>query len=369
VTLDQAIPTDVLAAAMAPRLLVGRGLLAGEIARLGGRYGLLTHPDAAAILPVAIREGALARVDVASLAGEDLAALEASLPEAPLVVGFGGGMVMDAAKYVAWRRGCRLLLAPGIVSVDASVTNTIAVRESGGVAYRGFVVADAIVVDVDLVERAPARLNRAGIGDLASIHTALVDWRLGAAVGRATFDDEVAAASAHVLARVEALAGDVFDVTERGLEAVIRGYVEVNALCLRAGHSQPEEGSEHYVGYRLEQLTGRSFVHGELIGLGGVLMATLQRNDPRRLVRLLDACGVGWRPDAQDISIETIVEALVGLPAFVRDHDYPYSIVDEAELSEPAAQAVVDRAIVDLAHLDRALFDPAPVDRASGLAT
>lgn len=348
-TLDQAIPTDALAAAMAPRLVVGRGLLAGEISRLEDRYVLLTQPDAAAHLQATIRDHAIARVDVSSLASDDLGALEAALPKAGLVVGFGGGMVMDAAKYVAWRRGCRLLLAPGIVSVDAPVTNTIAVRESGAVAYRGFVVADAIVVDVDLVERAPARLNRAGIGDLASIHTALVDWRLGAAVGRAAFDDGIAAASATVLARVEVLSGDVFRVTERGLEAVIRGYVEVNALCLRVGHSQPEEGSEHYVGYRLEQLTGRSFVHGELIGLGGVLMATLQRNDPLRLVRLLDACGVGWRPNAQDLSTETIIEALVGLPAFVRAHDYPYSIVDEADLSEPAARSLVDRAI-DLAR-------------------
>ena len=100
---------------------------------------------------------------------------------------------------MAWRRGTPLLLAPSIISVDASVTNTIALRRAGQVEYVGFVVAEAIIADLDLISRAPARLNRAGVGDLLSIETARVDWALGAKAGRLDFDEDVDAAAAQVL--------------------------------------------------------------------------------------------------------------------------------------------------------------------------
>ena len=47
---------------------------------------------------------------------EILAAWERELPEADAVVGIGGGVCMDAAKYIAWRREIPLWLAPSIVS-------------------------------------------------------------------------------------------------------------------------------------------------------------------------------------------------------------------------------------------------------------
>lgn len=336
------VAPDLLERAMHPRLLVGRGVLAQATAFLEGRVLLLTQPGPLAALDPAIR----ARPDhvamVDSLAARDLEALIASLPEADHVVGIGGGMTLDAAKYVAWRRDLPLLLAPSVVSVDASVTNTIAVRRDGTVVYEGFVVADAIVADLDLIAAAPARLNRAGVGDLLSIHTGLFDWRLGAAAGRIALDEAIAARAAAVLERLYGLADEVAAVSDVALEAILRGFVEVNELCLRAGHSGPEEGSEHYFGYRLEAVTGRSFVHGELIGLGTALMAALQGNDPARVVAFLDACRVEWRPAAQGLDRAVLREALAGLPAFVRSAGLPYSIVDEAALTLEVADHLLD---------------------------
>ena len=333
----------LMAAAMAVRVEVGRGIVPATLAALERPWLLVTQAGPLAALPVGLAGRAAAILEVDSLARTDLEALvERVSPGVSTVVGLGGGMALDAAKWVAWRRRLTLVLAPSIVSVDASVTNTVAVRDGGSIVYEGFVVADRILVDTDIVERAPARLNRAGVGDLLSIHTGLLDWRLGAAAGRIAFDDSIASASAAVLDRTEALAPEIATVSEAGIGGLVTMYAEVNALCLRAGHSGPEEGSEHYLGYRLEEVTGRSFVHGELVGLGTVLMATLQGNDPARPVRILDACGVEWRPEQQQLAREQIVEALVGLPAFVRTHALPWSIADEADLSRGAAERLLD---------------------------
>ncbi len=346
------ITNELRARAADPLLRIGRGMLPGTLRALPRGWALVTQVEPLAHLDPALLAAAGATTHlVDSLAVDALGRLIAELPpgNAP-VVGLGGGIALDAAKWCAWLTGRHLVLVPGVVSVDAAVTNTVAVREAGGVVYRGFVVADAIVLDPDFVRQAPARLNRAGVGDLLSIHTGLHDWRLGAAAGTIAFDDEIAGAAAAVLDRVEALAPQIGAVSDAGLERVLRAYAEVNALCLRAGHSGPEEGSEHYFGYHLEQVAGRSFVHGELIGLGTVLMAALQGNDPDRPRRILGDCRVDWSPTALGVELAAVREALVGLPAFVRAQHLPHSVIDEADLGPAVVDALLVRVLGPAPH-------------------
>lgn len=329
-------------AAMEPDLRIGHGILAPMVRGLGGQVALLTQPEPLAAADPIVAARADVTVMVESLALADLEAMEAALQPVDRVMGMGGGMTMDAAKYVAWRRGVPLVLAPSIVSVDAAVTNTVAIRRGGSVVYEGFVVAEAIVADLDLIQRAPARLNRAGVGDLLSIHTGLADWRLGARAGRIAFDEAVAMRARRVLDGLLDLGDEVAAVEDVALEVILRGYALVNELCLRVGHSGPEEGSEHYLAYRLEAVTGRSFVHGELIALGTVLMSRLQGNEPERIVRFLDRCRVAWRPAEQGLDAATLRLALLGLAAFVRGAGLPWSVIDEGSLDASAVDRLLE---------------------------
>lgn len=325
----------LLERAMHPDLRIGRGILGRDLS-FPGRGALLTQPGPAEVLAPGLRAAFATTVMVESLAADRLEALAGSLAGLDWIAGVGGGMTMDAAKYAAWRLGVPLVLAPSIASVDASVTNTIAVRRGERVVYEGFVVAERIVADLELIAAAPPRLNRAGVGDLLSIHTGLRDWAIGARAGKIGFDEGIAGRSWAVLEGLWAAADEVAVVSDAALELILRGYAEVNQLCLLAGHSGPEEGSEHYVAYHVEALTGRSFVHGELIGLGAVLMARLQDNEPERVVAFLDRCGVAWRPDDLEISRPVLEAALAGLPTFVRRAGLAWSIADEADLSPGA---------------------------------
>jgi glycerol-1-phosphate dehydrogenase [NAD(P)+] len=325
-----------------PDVRIGRGTLAQEVARPGGRYALVSQQEVLDRVATSIVRGAAAVLTATSLDEQDLAAAVAGLPDVDRVVGIGGGMAMDTAKFVAWHRACPLLLAPSIISVDACVTNTVALRRAGRVEYDGFVVAEPIVADLGLIAAAPPRLNRAGVGDLLSIQTGRFDWALGARAGRIAFDPLVDAAAAAVLERLYSLADDVAAVTDRALESILRAYVEVNALLLAVGHSGPEEGSEHYVAYAAEAHTGRSFVHGELIGLGVVLMSGLQGEGQARAVAFLDRCRVAWRPADLGLDRETLRAILLGLPRFVRQAGLPYSIIDEARLDAAAVERLLD---------------------------
>lgn len=328
--------TALLEWAKRPDLRVGRGILAPAVEALSGDYVLISQPQPLRQVDAAIVEAAVMTLEADSLEEADLRRLATAAPKTANIVGIGGGMVMDAAKYVAWKCGAHLLLAPSIISVDASVTNTVAVRREGRVEYHGFVVADPIVADLELIAAAPARLNRAGVGDLLSIQTGRFDWALGAQAGRISFDDRIDAAAAHVLEQLYGVADEVFDVTDGALEHIIRAYVTVNALLLEAGHSGPEEGSEHYFAYAVEAATGRSFVHGELVALGTVLMSHLQDGSGARTAAFLDRCGVEWRPGQLGLDREVLVEVMAGLPRFVSEAGLPYSVIDQTAFDDAA---------------------------------
>ena len=122
----------------------------------------------------------------------------------------------------------------------------------------------------------------------------------------------------------------------------MKAYAEINALCLQAGHSQLEEGSEHYLAYSLEAVAGHGFVHGEVVGLGTMLMATLQDNDPSRVRRILARSRVDWSPERLSVSRDQVLRTLCGLATFVRAAKLPYSIVDEVEITGSVAEGLLD---------------------------
>ena len=93
------------------------------------------------------------------------------------IIGLGGGTAIDTAKYLAWRTGLPLILVPSALTVDAPFTDSAAVRRDGRIHYTGSVAPEAVIVDAALIRTAPAHLNRGGVGDILSIHTALCDWR------------------------------------------------------------------------------------------------------------------------------------------------------------------------------------------------
>jgi glycerol-1-phosphate dehydrogenase [NAD(P)+] len=271
----------------------------------------------------------------------------AAAPPCDLVVAIGGGRAIDLGKYLAWKRGLQLVTIPTVLSVDAFVTPAAGIRVKGKVEYLGRTSPDPLIIDYTLLRSAPNELNIAGIGDLISIHTATRDWELAEQAGRSEypFCAESVERARMILKGVGDLAAEIRDCTNAGLQALVDGYLEVNRICLPAGHYRVEEGSEHYLFYALEERLERTFIHGPIIGLGVKLMALLQENDPDGIAQLMKEVGLICEPAAMDLSREALESALLNLRSYVEGRpDLWYTVINE----RPIGSALIEKAVDEL---------------------
>ena len=267
-----------------------------------------------------------------------------TLPPVDTVIGVGGGSALDFAKYLAWKRDLRLILIPSIVSVDACVTSSIGVRDERSGPLRRPREARAPPRRLRPDPRAPPRLNRAGAGDILSIHTGSFDWLLGYRKDGERYDRQVARRAAELLRELERNAAEISQVSDKGIRTLVELFQAENDLCEGFGNSRPEEGSEHFFAYNAELRTGKQFIHGEIVCLGILLMSRLQENRPEWVMGLLEDLGVLYRPS--DIGLEPgeLRDSLSTLDEFCRQEGLPYTIIREA-LGAPNA---IDALISDL---------------------
>ena len=267
----------------------------------------------------------------------------ATVPECDTFIGIGGGQAVDLAKYFSWKRGKRLVTIPTVLSVDAFVTPGSAVRRGNDVIYIGEASPDPLVIDYDVIRTAPVELNIAGVGDLLSIHTATFDWEYAHNHGKSEYEfsaDDVAKARA-VLSKVMSKVDDIANVTDAGIDAIVNGYMEVNSICIPAGHYRVEEGSEHYVFYAMEKKYQRSFIHGHIVGLD--VMSRLQQNKSDEITKFMDQVGLHYQPKHMGLTREGVKDVLMNMKDFVASRSKLwFTIINDTDFNEKIVESIIE---------------------------
>lgn len=258
----------------------------------------------------------------------------AGLQPFDLTIGLGGGMAMDIAKYHAWKGAKPVYQIPTAISVDAMFSYPIALRVDGKVQYVGEMIPEKIYCDFAILQSAPPVMNRSGVCDLLSCHTALFDWKLAVARGHSHMDEALYEQTSRILQDVKDHLQEVYDVSERGLRMLMEGFRFVAVENYRVGHCQYEEGSEHFFYYCLEAQTRKHYLHGKVINLGILLMSLLQDNDVASIKSTLQRAGVPIHPDSMGITYDDVRDALRSCNQYVREKGYSYSILNERPITE-----------------------------------
>lgn len=221
---------------------------------------------------------------------------------ADAVVALGGGTISDIGKVAVGRAREAGPTSPVLVTVQtaASVdgyTDDVSVVLRGGVKRTvPSCWPDAVLADSVTIAGAPARMNRAGFGEMTSMLVAPADWRLAALVG---VDPTFQPGPVRLLGRL----GADLHTFSRGVAAAEPDAVAqlTRALALRgiatgiAGTTAVLSGVEHLVSHMLDQHHSQHHLpmglHGAQVGVASVVSAAawemlLDRLDEGRTPRL-----------------------------------------------------------------------------------
>ena len=272
-----------------------------------------------------------------------LEAMERSIPDVKAIVGIGGGMATDAAKFVAWKRNIPVDVIPTITSVDASVTKSIAARAGGHVTYIGYIVPRNVYIDNTVIGNAPKRLNRSGVGDILCGHTALFDWKLAHDAIGESYDQSIVRKMNEWLEVVETNAQAINQMNSMGIKLIMQAFEEISIICRTFGSSRPQEGADHTFAYNAEFFTKKNFFHGELVALGTFVIANLQDNNPDHLVNIFQKCGILWQPKDIGLTKNEFMQVLRTLNWYQKNFGRRYSILDCKTIDEPFIEGIVQK--------------------------
>jgi glycerol-1-phosphate dehydrogenase [NAD(P)+] len=235
------------------------------------------------------------------------AAIEAFRPS--LVLGVGGGRVVDVAKLAAARREADVVTIPTQFASDAVCSPVAIVADDQGRQRSvGARMPMAIVVDMEVVESAPPAAWRAGLGDLVSNLSAVRDWRRAHELRGEELDDFAClTAEAAALSVVEDEA-DLADGDYR--QKVIRGLILSGIAMEMAGSSRPASGSEHLMSHALDRVLEQPRAHGLQVAMGTIAAGILRGEDGTRLVAFFRRVGLPVTPADLGISLDEFVAAV-----------------------------------------------------------
>lgn len=223
---------------------------------------------------------------------------------AQMVVGLGGGKVIDTAKAVAHRVRAPMVIVPTLASTDAPCSSlSVVYDDDGGVLEYLFLERspDLVLVDSAVVVQAPARFLAAGMADALSTR---FESAAAAASGTSNCAGGRPSAAALVLG---AVAWDV--VREHGVSALraaragtvtpaVELVIEVNTLHSGLGFESGGYAGAHAIHNGLLTVGSTAGgLHGERVNFGVLTQLVLER-----------------RRDAELDEFITVTRAL-GLPA------------------------------------------------------
>ena len=138
-------------------------------------------------------------------------------------------------------------------------------------------------------------------------------------------------------------AGAIRAATDEGIRALTSALAYGGGAFAEAGWNPRHiEGADHFVFYALEYVTGRSYLHGQAVGLGILIASALQGNEPDRIRAVLDTLAVPYAPESMGIRWDDVRRALDALSEVIERSHLWYTIASARPVTPQFFAAVRD---------------------------
>lgn len=222
---------------------------------------------------------------------EDIVELAFSMDsKTQVILGLGGGKVIDAAKYAAYLRRLPFISVPTSASSDGFSSASASLTVNGRRTSVPARMAYGIVADTDIIKSAPEKFLYSGIGDMVSKITALYDWSYEAEKGASVVNDFAVmiakkAVNSFVRTPFRDIREDLF------LRELLDSLAMSGIANEIAGNSAPTNGSEHLISHALDKMLEQPQLHGVQVGIATYLMSRVQDHRFLRVNAILTDTG------------------------------------------------------------------------------
>ncbi|MEG2177127.1 MAG: glycerol dehydrogenase, partial [Oscillibacter sp.] len=253
----------------------------------------------------------------------DRVAALAKAQSATAIVGIGGGKILDTAKAAAFQAGLPCVIVPTVASTDSPCSSlSVIYRENGEFDRYLFLdrCPDMVLVDTEIIAKAPAALLIAGMGD------AMATWFEARACRASGKNNQVGgspACSATALARLcwEVLQADgpaALSAVSQGISIpALENIVEVNTYLSGVGFESGGLAAAHALqkGLTLIPALHRTY-HGNKVAFCTLAQLVLEQVPREELEQLLTFCrAVGLPVCLADLGWSSVDHTLLRLAA------------------------------------------------------
>ncbi len=267
------------------------------------------------------------------------------------IFGVGGGKVIDVGKYAASLEDIDFISIPTCPSNDG-ICSPVAVIDLKSL---GAKMPIGLIVDLDVIQKAPIRNIRAGIGDLISNLSAVEDWRLASREKGEKFDPFSALLAETGAFLVLNDRQDAYPTKHRQDACAIKPDIESYSFLKRlvyglvlsgiamavAGSSRPCSGGEHEISHAIDELYGGKALHGEQVAVGTLFTLNLQKNKYFKRVRdFFKHCEVPMKYSDIGLTEEEFIKAISYAPNTRKER---YTILEKLDMREEKISEVIGK--------------------------
>ena len=250
-----------------------------------------------------------------------------------IIAGIGGGRSVDTAKLISYNLDIPFVSVPTAASHDGISSPFVSVKSD----KPHSIVATAplgVFVDIGVIKKAPKKLLASGCGDLVANVIAVKDWQLGhQKTGEyyGMYSADLAMMSAEIVME------NSRTYAKKGLDArvIVEALISAGVASCIAGSSRPCSGAEHLFSHALDKIAPGKGLHGEKCGIGSIMMAKLQGQDWKKIVKALKNVGAPTTAKQIGLKEEQVIDALVIAQELRPER---YTILKEIEMTERKAK-------------------------------
>ncbi|WP_414468966.1 NAD(P)-dependent glycerol-1-phosphate dehydrogenase [Methanobacterium sp. ACI-7] len=252
-----------------------------------------------------------------------------------VVLGVGGGKIIDSAKLASTRKGIQFISVPTAASHDGIASPRASIRNEGGSVSLKAQAPIGVIADTEIISKAPFRLLAAGCGDIVSNYTAVLDWKLANRLLNEDFSDSASALSLMTAKMTLESADAIKEGHVESSAAVVKGLISSGMAISIAGTSRPASGSEHKFSHALDIIAPKPALHGEQCGVGTIMMMYLHGGDWKFIRDALKTLKAPVTASEMGIGPEYIIEALMMAHTIRKER---YTILGDRGLTKEAAE-------------------------------